>query len=207
MKVGILLAKSENNAQNFNQVFQVCKTIFSVVKLLTSDGESPQFDKEIEELKDLEYENYKDIDLVKNDLVGLIIPDGTGHYDHSSRDMKPFLYSFIKFKKPICLIATGCGVLLATGPDLDESWILQDYCMTSPSNLDLLKSKSYDKYPSLEEFIFLHFGQYSASIRQKNYIVIGTLIVCLIIDDHLITAQNQASTLTAIQTFILLCNQ
>lgn len=173
MKVAILLAKSQNNYPNFTKVLQVCKTIFTKVELLTENGQKPQFDQE-EEIEALEYADYKSIDLIQNDFNGLVIPEGSGHYYHS-KDIKPFIYSFVKFKKPICFLGTGCGALLATAPDLDETWMFAEYSLTAPSNLDLLKTNSYDKYPSLEEFIFLNFGQYSASVRSKIYIVVGKM--------------------------------
>lgn len=172
MKVAILLAKTQNNFKNFLQVFQACKTIFKQVGLLTGDGQKPEFDEEGEEIENLEYLDYHTIDLAQNDFSSLLVPEGIGHYYHD-KDIKPLISSFVKFKKPICFLGTGCGALLATKPNLDETWLFGDYSLTAPSNLDLLRTKSYDKYPSLEEFIFLNLGQYSASVRSNIYIVVG----------------------------------
>jgi hypothetical protein len=45
------------------------------------------------------------------------------------------------------MIASGCGALLATVPNLDEEWMFKHYSMTAPSNMDAVQE---DKYGVIE---------------------------------------------------------
>jgi hypothetical protein len=81
---------------------------------------------------------------------------------------------------------------------MDEEWMFFNYSMTAPSNFDDVIAKRYGTIPSLEEFLFSNFAHYT--FIKKN-------AIHLVVDDHLVTAQNKYSTLVAIQTFILLCNR
>ena len=100
--------------------------------------------------------------------------------------------------EPLCFIGSGTGALLCTRPLMEKDWILKHYNLTAPSNLEMVKSGMFGKIPSVQDFICEWLGQYSSSRNESHHIVV---------DDHIVTAQNQASTVIAIQTFILLSSQ
>jgi hypothetical protein len=63
----------------------------------------------------------------------------------------------------------------------------------------------YGKYPSFQDFVFAHFGNYCCTEKDSSMnIVLGNQR--LILDDHIITCQSQKGSLIALQSFIMLCN-
>ena len=173
----ILLSSSAPgiNFKHFQQINQVCRTVFQQVHYVTRNGERPVFDNEAK--SDFEQLNYIDIMTKIHEYQGLVIPDGMGHYHDQSEELAALLESFVKFKKPICMIGTGTAALLSTRPKVEQGWIFEHYSLTGPSNQDDIKDNRQGTVESIEEFIFRYFGNFSCNINDALHVIIGNLLL------------------------------
>ncbi|PIK37844.1 putative Parkinson disease 7 domain-containing protein 1-like [Apostichopus japonicus] len=115
-----------------------------------------------------------------------------------SLQMQSIINHFTRVKKPICAI--GCGVAGLCGLSLTKSipWSFDGFSLTSTSIAELAKKPMFGTIPLLvEDFVKQNGGIYSASEPGEPHVII---------DRFLITGQNEASTVTAVQNLILLCN-
>jgi len=81
----------------------------------------------------------------------------------------------------------------------DDSWDFSKYSLTATSVFELAKYASFENIPIIpEDVIKDRLATYSCSDPDEVHVVI---------DRHLITGQNEQSTITAVQNLILLHNQ
>lgn len=129
----------------------------------------------------------------------LVIPGGPGavHDLATNQSLAHLIAQFVAEQKPICAIGMGvCGLCCAM--DQESRWRLKGYSLTGPPTVQLATQNMFAKLPLLpEDFIRDHGGSFSCNFSDGNHVVI---------DRHLITAQNDLSTLTAVQNLILLGN-
>ncbi|KAI8904397.1 hypothetical protein EDD86DRAFT_194898 [Gorgonomyces haynaldii] len=192
MSLLLLLSSQEPgvSAKHFLQIHSVMSTVFGSIVVCTPNGDSICWNIQDEHTrktladKQLEPVDLKSIDFTL-DWHGLVIPDQLG----LDCDILFIFDYFIKFKRPICMIGSGTEILLKTRPKIGEDWLFKDTCMTGPSN---------QENSSVQDFISDFHGNYSFTRSKRPHIVI---------DDHIVTAQNKNSSLLAVQTFILLCSQ
>lgn len=129
----------------------------------------------------------------------LLIPSAPGAmHDLAKHDsVMHILRHFVKHQKPICAIGHGVAAL-AAGRDESNSWCFKGYSLTGPSIYNLIRRRDFIDLPIVfQEFARDHLASYTSS--QANG-------VHTVIDKHLITGQNDQSTLNAVQNLLLLCN-
>ncbi|KAJ8325859.1 Glutamine amidotransferase-like class 1 domain-containing protein 1 [Batrachochytrium dendrobatidis] len=218
-KVLILLSSVEpgTSPKHFVQVYSVCSTVFPTVHISTANGLPPIWStkntphttthmddatsKWIADKKNILSNplSLEDLDPAIENYSGLVVPDADGFYfEHCCQKIHSFMEYFLKFKKPICMIGSGTAVLFSTEPKTGDMWIFRKFALTAPSNVSLIQSDQYLTNRSIEDFISDMYGRYSTGKSESLHVVI---------DDHIVTAQANTSTLIAIQTFILLCNR
>ncbi|XP_076328713.1 glutamine amidotransferase-like class 1 domain-containing protein 1 isoform X2 [Tachypleus tridentatus] len=130
----------------------------------------------------------------------LILPHSPGAATDlvHDKDLALILKHFVKEKKPICAIAMGVVGLFPAMED-SSSWSFRRYTLTSVSVFELARDPDFASLPVIPEDIIKDRGAlYSSSEPDEVHVVV---------DRHLITGQNEQSTLTAVQNLILLCNQ
>ncbi|KAL8615632.1 hypothetical protein ACOMHN_026622 [Nucella lapillus] len=136
-----------------------------------------------------------------NRYSALLIPScpGAVHDLASNTDLGQIIAHFVAEKKPICAIGMGAAALCSARKEDGKSWFLEDYSMTAPSVFELAHLPEFPSLPIIpEDFIKDHGGKYTSSENNAVHVVI---------DRHLITGQNEMSTLTAVQNLILMCTQ
>ncbi|KAM9301524.1 glutamine amidotransferase-like class 1 domain-containing protein 1 [Gastrophryne carolinensis] len=107
------------------------------------------------------------------------------------------LQHFKAEKKPICAIGHGVTSLCCVTSE-DKSWIFQDHSLTGPSVYELVSRPDFASLPLiLEDFAKDAGATFSASEPEAVHVVL---------DRHLITGQNENSTMMAVQNLVLLCN-
>ncbi|KAI8838643.1 hypothetical protein BC829DRAFT_421231 [Chytridium lagenaria] len=134
-------------------------------------------------------------------FAGLVVPCGDGwalgyFNDTESVAIKALFEHLVRRKRPICLIGGGTAALFSTRPSVPaESWIFEKTSLTAPSSGEALASRQAMHETSIEDFIKIWGGRYSAGRNDVCHVVI---------DDHIVTGQNRNSNLIAIQNFILI---
>ncbi|CAH2325351.1 glutamine amidotransferase-like class 1 domain-containing 1 isoform X2 [Pelobates cultripes] len=107
------------------------------------------------------------------------------------------LQHFKAEKKPICAIGHGVSALCCATNE-DRSWVFQHYSLTGPSVYELVRQQDYASLPLiLEDFAKESGATFSASEPDAVHVVL---------DRHLITGQNENSTVAAVQNLILISN-
>uniref|UniRef100_A0A8C5MV46 Glutamine amidotransferase-like class 1 domain-containing protein 1 n=1 Tax=Leptobrachium leishanense TaxID=445787 RepID=A0A8C5MV46_9ANUR len=107
------------------------------------------------------------------------------------------LQHFKSETKPICAVGHGVSALCCATNE-DKSWVFQDYSLTGPSVYELVRRSDYGSLPLiLEDFAKESGATFSASVPDAVHVVL---------DRHLITGQNENSTVAAVQNLILLSN-
>ncbi|XP_070555312.1 glutamine amidotransferase-like class 1 domain-containing protein 1 isoform X1 [Ptychodera flava] len=130
----------------------------------------------------------------------LLIPSCPGALHDLASDtvLAQILDHFMAEKKPICAVGFGVGALCCTKREPSLPWNFASYCMTAPSVFELARGPDLSTMPIiLEDYIKDAGANYSASEPDAVHVVV---------DRHLITGQNEQSTLTAVQNLILLSN-
>ena len=194
------------NAQSFIQSYTLTTSAFNVF-LATPGGASIKFvgvdDKNRQWVTDfyskaVSPEKLEEIDEFK--FAAMVIPSATGAvFDlASNQHLGTILNSFVREKKPICAVGYGVTGLFSALDIHTKQWAFQDFTMTAPSLAEIAKHKDFFYFPFVpSEFIRNHKSTYSASRQDHLYVVV---------DDNLVTGQNEKSTLTAVQNLILLSN-
>ncbi|KFM77592.1 hypothetical protein X975_19022, partial [Stegodyphus mimosarum] len=129
----------------------------------------------------------------------LLIPHSPGAaFDLSDdKDLAQILQNFIQEKKPICAIGMGVAALFSACDE--DSWSFSKYSLTSISVFELARNPDFESIPIIpEDVVKDRLATYSCSEPDEVYVVV---------DRHLITGQNEQSTITAVQNLILLHNQ
>ncbi|XP_071830761.1 glutamine amidotransferase-like class 1 domain-containing protein 1 [Apostichopus japonicus] len=194
-------------ASSFIQSFKVLHPVFNI-QLASPNGSIPDFKSSdehtqrwIADFKGKPYSSPVRLESVDaSRYAALFIPEGFGAlFDlvHSLQ-MQSIINHFTRVKKPICAI--GCGVAGLCGLSLTKTipWSFDGFSLTSTSIAELAKKPNFGTIPLLvEDFVKQNGGIYSASEPGEPHVII---------DRFLITGQNEASTVTAVQNLILLCN-
>ncbi|KAG1650726.1 Glutamine amidotransferase-like class 1 domain-containing protein 1 [Nymphon striatum] len=136
-----------------------------------------------------------------NRYSSLVIPHCPGAITDLAHnaDMGAILQNFLEEKKPICAIGMGVAALFAAVDSKTEIWNFRPYTMTSSSVFELARNSDFNNLSMIpEDTIKERGGLYSCTEMDEIHVVV---------DRHLITGQNEQSTLTAIQNLILKCSQ
>ncbi|XP_015913383.1 glutamine amidotransferase-like class 1 domain-containing protein 1 [Parasteatoda tepidariorum] len=198
--------KEGNSAQSFIQSFTLVHTNFTV-QIATPGGKPLEFSKHDDQsrrwlnefrMKSLAIPlSLQTIDPHRYSC--LLIPHSPGAaFDLcNDEDLAQILKNFIQEKKPICAIGMGVAALF---PAIEEEfWLFSKYSLTSLSVFELAKNVDFDSISVIpEDVIKDRLGTYSCSEPDEMHVVI---------DRHVITGQNEQSTITAVQNLILLHNQ
>ncbi|XP_053576193.1 glutamine amidotransferase-like class 1 domain-containing protein 1 [Bombina bombina] len=129
----------------------------------------------------------------------LLIPHCPGALTDLSNSgyLAKILQHFTAEKKPICAVGHGVSALCCATKE-DRTWVFQDYSLTGPSVFELVRQPEYASLPLiLEDFAKDSGATFSASEPDAVHVVL---------DRHLVTGQNENSTMAAVQNLILLCN-
>ncbi|XP_068964012.1 glutamine amidotransferase-like class 1 domain-containing protein 1 isoform X2 [Petaurus breviceps papuanus] len=106
------------------------------------------------------------------------------------------LEHFSTEQKPICAVGHGVAALCCATKE-DKSWVFQDYSITGPSVYELILQPGFGSLPIIvEDFVKDAGASFSASQPDAVHVVL---------DRHLVTGQNDASTVLAVQNLVFLC--
>ncbi|XP_014668521.1 PREDICTED: Parkinson disease 7 domain-containing protein 1-like isoform X2 [Priapulus caudatus] len=196
------------SAQSFIKSFTLASTAFHV-DLATQQGKVAEFVSTDEAgrrwLADFKTKSFatpislSSVDARRYQV--LLIPHslGAAHDLANSKDLASVIHNFISQQKPICAIGMGVAALCCAMEKPNSTWSFTKYCLTAPSVFELARGMDFSILPIVtEDFIKEHGATYSASGCDNMHVVI---------DRHLVTGQNEASTITAVQNLILLSNQ
>ncbi|CAH1785392.1 unnamed protein product, partial [Owenia fusiformis] len=200
-------AKEGVSAASFIQAFTLTHTTFTV-QLATPGGKAVDYvnqdDNSRRWLNDFRTKAFSmpiSLDAIEpNRYSALLIPCAPGAISDlaNSPQLAIIINNFVAEKKPICAIGLGVSALCCARKDGGD-WSLKDYSLTSTSVFELARSVDFANLQIIpEDFIKDNGGTYSCSKPDCVHVVI---------DQHIITGQNEQSTLTSVQNLILLCNQ
>ncbi|CAM5120253.1 unnamed protein product [Eretmochelys imbricata] len=129
----------------------------------------------------------------------LLIPNCPGALTDlaNSGYLARILQHFSNENKPICAVGHGVAALCCATNE-DKSWVFQGYSLTGPSVYELIRQPSFASLSIIvEDFVKDSGATFSASKPDAVHIVL---------DRHLVTGQNENSTVVAVQNLILLFN-
>ena len=135
-----------------------------------------------------------------NRYSALLIPAAPGalHDLKDNEDLAVVIKHFVKEKKAICAIGLGVAALFCAKEE-NKQWCFEDYSITAPSVYELARSTEFSTLPLITEDTIKDLGgKYNCSDSDSVHVII---------DRHLITGQNDYSTLTAVQNLTLMCAQ
>jgi len=194
------------SAQSFIHSFTLTHSAFNV-HIVTPEGKPIEFEKIddnsrrwLNEFKSKPFSvpgKLEDID--PNRYAAILIPSGLGcMYDLSNHtELGKYLETFIKNMTPLCAVGYGVAALSCANSQGAE-WAFQDYSLTGPSLYEMTTLSNFADMPFvIEDFVRDGGATFSSSKPDCMHVVI---------DRHLITGQNDMSTLSAVQNLILLCN-
>ncbi|XP_048342930.1 glutamine amidotransferase-like class 1 domain-containing protein 1 isoform X2 [Sphaerodactylus townsendi] len=129
----------------------------------------------------------------------LLIPDCPGAVTDlaNSGYLARILQHFRSENKPICAVGHGVAALCCATNE-DKSWVFEGYSLTGPSVYELIRLPSFASLPIIvEDFAKDSGANFSASKADAVHVIL---------DQHLVTGQNDNSTVAAIQNLIFLCS-
>ncbi|XP_010073156.1 PREDICTED: Parkinson disease 7 domain-containing protein 1, partial [Pterocles gutturalis] len=129
----------------------------------------------------------------------LLIPNCPGAVTDlaNSGYLAKILQHFSTENKPICAVGHGVAALCCATNE-DKSWVFQGYSLTGPSVYELVRQPNFASLSIIvEDFVKDSGATFSASSPDAVHVVL---------DRHLVTGQNENSTLPAVQNLLLLCN-
>jgi len=195
------------SAQSFIHSFTLTHSAFNVV-IATPGGKAIEFAqiddnsrRWLNEFKSKPFSvpsKLEDIEPLR--YVALLIPSGLGcMYDLvENKDLQNIVEIFKDEMKPICAVGYGVAALFGAKAKDKTSWAFQEYSMTGSSVYEMALLDNFGELPLvIEDTIKEKDGVYSHSKNDCMHVVI---------DRHVITGQNDMSTLSAVQNLILLCN-
>ncbi|KAL2310234.1 hypothetical protein Nmel_006482 [Mimus melanotis] len=130
----------------------------------------------------------------------LLIPNCPGAVTDlaNSGYLAKILQHFSTESKPICAVGQGVAALCCATNE-DKSWVFQGYSMTGPSVYELVRQPNFASLSIIvEDFVKDSGATFSASSPDAVHVVL---------DRHLVTGQNENSTLPAVQNLLILCNE
>ncbi|RMX46085.1 hypothetical protein pdam_00009382 [Pocillopora damicornis] len=181
------------SAQSFIHAFTLTHSVFNV-QIATPQGQQIDFVKSddnsrkwLNEFRTKPFSVPGKLENVDASRYGaVLIPSAPGALHDLAQD------------KPICAIGHGVAGLCSARREDGKSWSFKSFSMTGPSVFESARSADFSSLPIiLEDWIKDHGGTFSASEPDGMHVII---------DRHLITGQNDTSTLSAVQNLILLCN-
>ncbi|XP_043827077.1 glutamine amidotransferase-like class 1 domain-containing protein 1 isoform X2 [Dromiciops gliroides] len=102
----------------------------------------------------------------------------------------------LQASEPICAVGHGVAALCCATKE-DKSWVFQDYSLTGPSVYELIRQPGFGRLPIItEDFVKDAGASFSASQPDAVHVVL---------DRHLVTGQNDSSTVLAVQNLVFLC--
>ncbi|ELU12852.1 hypothetical protein CAPTEDRAFT_219247 [Capitella teleta] len=105
--------------------------------------------------------------------------------------------SFEAVEEPICTIGMGVAALFCC--HCNNQWRFANYSLTSTTVFELAKEPYFSDMKIIpEDYIRDHGGRFAGGEPSTLHVVL---------DRHLITGQNESSTLVAVQNLILISNQ
>ncbi|XP_038050730.1 glutamine amidotransferase-like class 1 domain-containing protein 1 [Patiria miniata] len=203
----VVSAKDGVPAQSFIHAFTLCHSAFSL-QLASPDRKPIDFIEQDEsskrwlsEFKTKPFSTPVRLDTIDaSRYAALLVVDSPGalHDLAHDKDLAQILHHFKAEAKPVCAIGMGVAALCCDRDQTGAKWAYCGFSMTAPSVYELARSPTFSSLPIIpEDFIKDNGAIYSASEVDAVHVVV---------DRHLITGQNEASTLTAVQNLILLCN-
>uniref|UniRef100_A0A8B9G6C6 Glutamine amidotransferase-like class 1 domain-containing protein 1 n=1 Tax=Amazona collaria TaxID=241587 RepID=A0A8B9G6C6_9PSIT len=129
----------------------------------------------------------------------LLIPNCPGAMTDlaNSGYLAKILQHFSTENKPICAVGHGVAALCCATNE-DKSWVFQGYSLTGPSVYELVRQPNFASLSIIvEDFVKDSGATFSASSPDAVHVVL---------DRHLVTGQNENSTLPAVQNLLILCN-
>ncbi|XP_044281651.1 glutamine amidotransferase-like class 1 domain-containing protein 1 isoform X1 [Varanus komodoensis] len=129
----------------------------------------------------------------------VLIPDCPGAMTDlaNSGYLARILQHFSSEKKPICAVGHGVAALCCATNE-DKSWVFQEYSLTGPCVYELIRLPNFTSLPIIfEDFAKDSGAAFSASKVDAIHVVL---------DRHLVTGQNENSTVAAVQNLVFLCN-
>ncbi|KAF4798455.1 Parkinson disease 7 domain-containing protein 1 [Turdus rufiventris] len=129
----------------------------------------------------------------------LLIPNCPGAVTDlaNSGYLAKILQHFSAESKPICAVGQGVAALCCATKE-DKSWVFQGYSLTGPSVYELVRQPNFASLSIIvEDFVKDSGATFSASSPDAVHVVL---------DRHLVTGQNDNSTLPAVQNLLILCN-
>ncbi|KAK7865399.1 hypothetical protein R5R35_001880 [Gryllus longicercus] len=196
------------SSQSFIQCFTLTHSAFTV-QLATPGGKTPDFINQDEQsrrwLNDFRTKPFAvplALEIIDPHRYScLLIPHAPGAAVdlHNNNDLGTILLQFIQDKKLVCAIGMGVAGLLSAKTPGETCWGFKAYSLTGSSVFELARRSNFADLAVLpEDAIRDAGGQFSASEPDAVHVVV---------DRHLVTGQNEASTLTAVQNLVLLSNQ
>ncbi|KAE8741131.1 hypothetical protein FOCC_FOCC013389 [Frankliniella occidentalis] len=221
----IVLSREGVSAQSFIQCFTMTHTAFNV-QLATAGGKQPEFsstdDQSRRWLSDFNTKPFsvplclEVIDAQRYSC--LIVPHcpGAVHDLANNTTLGEILAQFLKDRKLVCAVGLGVAALLScvdipkesqkqtidyqSEKQKNSSWLFKSYSMTGSTVCELACGPNFGTLPVIvEDEVRDRGGSFSASGESGA--------VHVVVDRHLVTGQNEASTITAVQNLVLLANQ
>ncbi|XP_039619858.1 glutamine amidotransferase-like class 1 domain-containing protein 1 [Polypterus senegalus] len=194
------------SAESFINSFNLCSSAFNL-QITTPGGKPIDFldvdDSNMRWIQDFRVKSYaspaKLESIDGSRYHALLIPSCPGAMTDLAQNgyLAKILQHFVTENKPICAIGHGVTALCCAINE-DKSWIFKEYSMTGPSIFELVRRRDFANLSILMEDFAKDSGAiYSASVVDAVHVVL---------DRHLVTGQNDQSTLAAVQNLIILCN-
>uniref|UniRef100_A0A8C4UM25 Glutamine amidotransferase-like class 1 domain-containing protein 1 n=1 Tax=Falco tinnunculus TaxID=100819 RepID=A0A8C4UM25_FALTI len=194
------------SAQSFLHCFTLTSSAFNL-QVATPGGKSIDFvdvnESNMRWVQDFRMKSYanpaklESIDGAR--YHALLIPNCPGAMTDlaNSGYLAKILQHFSTENKPICAIGHGVAALCCATNE-DKSWVFQGYSLTGPSVYELVRQPNFASLSIIvEDFVKDSGATFSASIPDAVHVVL---------DRHLVTGQNENSTLPAVQNLLILCN-
>ncbi|XP_062823664.1 glutamine amidotransferase-like class 1 domain-containing protein 1 isoform X1 [Anolis carolinensis] len=194
------------SADSFNQSFTLASAAFNL-QVATPGGKSIDFTgvneanmRWIQDFRMKPYANPAKLESTDGARYhALLIPDCPGAMTDlaNSGYLARILQHFSSENKPICAVGHGVAALCCATNE-DKSWVFQEYSLTGPSVYELIRRPNFAGLPIIvEDFAKDSGATFSASKPEAIHVVV---------DRHLVTGQNDNSTIAAVQNLVFLCN-
>uniref|UniRef100_A0A8B9UK96 Glutamine amidotransferase-like class 1 domain-containing protein 1 n=1 Tax=Anas zonorhyncha TaxID=75864 RepID=A0A8B9UK96_9AVES len=194
------------SAQSFLHCFTLTSSAFNL-QVATPGGKSIDFvdvnESNMRWIQDFRMKSYanpaklESIDGAR--YHALLIPNCPGAVTDlaNSGYLAKILQHFSTENKPICAVGHGVAALCCATNE-DKSWVFQGYSLTGPSVYELIRQPNFASLSIIvEDFVKDSGATFSASKPDAVHVVL---------DRHLVTGQNENSTLPAVQNLLMLCN-
>uniref|UniRef100_A0A8C4MZV4 Glutamine amidotransferase-like class 1 domain-containing protein 1 n=1 Tax=Eptatretus burgeri TaxID=7764 RepID=A0A8C4MZV4_EPTBU len=114
----------------------------------------------------------------------------------SSQSLARIIRHFVSEQKPLCAVSHGVAALCCA-VDEDKSWAFSGYSITGPTVFELVRRADF----STMQLIVEDFARDAGAVFSASQ----SGVVHVVVDRHVVTGQNEQSTLTAVQNLVLLC--